>query len=104
MVQRLFLCVCQRKGCNHAWLSFSELVPLRCARCKNPSWNKDIGEKEEKVARQSTAIAAPIEKQSKKEAPAPAVKKKEKRSAGKVERCPHGFFSINGVSACVKCG
>ena len=102
MVQTIYLCLCER--CHGAWLSFAEMVPLRCSRCKSPAWNKIDEGVEETIAVQSSADAVPIKKQSKKEAPAPAVKKEKKQSAGKIERCPHGFFSINGVSACVKCG
>jgi hypothetical protein len=34
------VCVCSK--CRHEWLSESQALPKRCAKCKTPTWNKSM--------------------------------------------------------------
>lgn len=35
--------VCTR--CGHTWTARSKELPLRCAKCKSPYWNRERGAK-----------------------------------------------------------
>jgi hypothetical protein len=109
---------CQCAQCGHIWIPGqwrkSEDMPLPawCAACKSAKWNGSAPI----VMKPDTRVAelaedhAPIERQS---SVKPKVEKKVERKvsqpkvarppAGKLPKCPHGFFIVDGTCACKVC-
>ena len=109
---------CTCNACGHAW------IPVRCANCKSPAWNKDgvrsVGRprkvndapavREEKVTPvvqeedpPAETVPLPIERQSPVKVAKSKPWKEVKAPAGKKKICPHGFAIVSGVTACARC-
>ncbi len=43
---KVWECTCER--CGHRWIARNEKLPMTCARCRSPYWNRKRKEKEEK--------------------------------------------------------
>jgi len=111
---RVWVCACNR--CMHTWLSTGEELPNRCAKCKSTHWDREVraGIVEQPV-KQLEAIeefvdalppVQPIAVQSRTDKVPIARKKESKRPVAKgkgLERCKHGLFILDGVSACREC-